>query len=42
VVAILLTVFVVDDRYGISGAHAPEVFTEVLTRAAADRFEHSV
>jgi predicted DsbA family dithiol-disulfide isomerase len=40
VVAILLTVFV--DRYGISGAHAPEVFTEVLTRAAADRFEHSV
>jgi predicted DsbA family dithiol-disulfide isomerase len=29
--------FVVDDRYGISGANPPEVFTEVLTRAAADR-----
>lgn len=29
--------FVIDDRYGISGAHPPEVFTEVLTRAAADR-----
>ncbi len=29
--------FVVDDRYGISGAHPPEVFTEVLTRAASDR-----
>jgi predicted DsbA family dithiol-disulfide isomerase len=33
--------FVVDDRYGISGAHPPEVFTEVLTRAGADRSEQS-
>jgi predicted DsbA family dithiol-disulfide isomerase len=29
--------FVVDDRYGISGANPPEVFTEVLERAASDR-----
>jgi predicted DsbA family dithiol-disulfide isomerase len=29
--------FVIDDRYGISGAHPPEVFTEVLERAASDR-----
>jgi predicted DsbA family dithiol-disulfide isomerase len=29
--------YVIDDRYGISGAQPPEVFTEVLTRAAADR-----
>jgi predicted DsbA family dithiol-disulfide isomerase len=29
--------FVIDDRYGISGAQPPEVFTEVLDRAAADR-----
>jgi predicted DsbA family dithiol-disulfide isomerase len=28
--------FVVDDRYGVSGAHAPETFLEVLQRAAAD------
>ena len=28
--------YVIDDRYGISGAQPPEVFTEVLTRAAAD------
>ncbi len=29
--------YVIDDTYGISGAQPPEVFTEVLTRAAADR-----
>jgi predicted DsbA family dithiol-disulfide isomerase len=29
--------FVIDDRYGISGAHPPEVFTEVLKRATSDR-----
>ena len=29
--------YVIDDRYGISGAQPPEVFTEVLSRAAADR-----
>jgi len=28
--------FVVDDRYGISGAQAPETFLEVLQQAAAD------
>ena len=31
--------FVIDGRYGISGAQPPEVFVEVLTRAAADRAE---
>jgi len=31
--------FVVDARYGISGAQPPEVFVEVLSRAAADRAE---
>ena len=34
--------FVVDERYGVSGAHPPEAFTEVLTRAAADRAGQSV
>jgi predicted DsbA family dithiol-disulfide isomerase len=34
--------FVVDERYGVSGAQPPEVFTEVLGRAAADRAEQSV
>ena len=29
--------FVIDERYGISGAQPPQVFTEVLGRAAADR-----
>lgn len=29
--------FVIDGRYGISGAQPPEVFVEVLSRAAADR-----
>jgi predicted DsbA family dithiol-disulfide isomerase len=28
--------FVIDSRYGISGAQPPEVFVEVLARAAAD------
>jgi predicted DsbA family dithiol-disulfide isomerase len=28
--------FVIDDRYGISGAQTPEVFLEALQRAAAD------
>jgi predicted DsbA family dithiol-disulfide isomerase len=31
--------FVIDGRYGISGAQPPEVFVEVLSRAAADRAE---
>jgi predicted DsbA family dithiol-disulfide isomerase len=31
--------FVIDGRYGVSGAQPPEVFVEVLTRAAADRAE---
>jgi predicted DsbA family dithiol-disulfide isomerase len=31
--------FVIDARYGISGAQPPEVFVEVLSRAAADRAE---
>jgi predicted DsbA family dithiol-disulfide isomerase len=31
--------FVIDGRYGISGAQPPEAFVEVLTRAAADRAE---
>ena len=31
--------FVIDGRYGISGAQPPEVFVEVLSRAAADRSE---
>ena len=31
--------FVIDSRYGISGAQPPEVFVEVLSRAAADRAE---
>jgi len=31
--------FVIDGRYGISGAQPPEVFVDVLTRAAADRAE---
>ena len=31
--------FVIDGRYGISGAQPPEVFVEVLARAAADRAE---
>jgi len=31
--------FVIDGRYGISGAQPREVFVEVLTRAAADRAE---
>jgi predicted DsbA family dithiol-disulfide isomerase len=31
--------FVIDGRYGISGAQPPEVFVEVLTRATADRAE---
>lgn len=31
--------FVIDSRYGISGAQPPEVFVEVLARAAADRAE---
>ena len=31
--------FVVDSQYGISGAQPPEVFVEVLARAAADRAE---
>jgi predicted DsbA family dithiol-disulfide isomerase len=34
--------FVVDERYGVSGAQPSEVFTEVLGRAAADRAEQSV
>jgi predicted DsbA family dithiol-disulfide isomerase len=33
--------FVVDDRYGVSGAHPPGVFTQVLARAAADQAEQS-
>ena len=28
--------FVIDDRYGVSGAQAPETFLDVLQRAAAD------
>ena len=28
--------FVVDRRYGVSGAQPPETFTEVLTRAWSD------
>jgi predicted DsbA family dithiol-disulfide isomerase len=31
--------FVIDSRYGISGAQPPEVFVEVLSRTAADRAE---
>ena len=31
--------FIIDGRYGISGAQRPEVFVEVLARAAADRAE---
>jgi predicted DsbA family dithiol-disulfide isomerase len=31
--------FVIDGRYGISGAQPPEVFVDVLSRAAADRAE---
>jgi len=31
--------FVIDGRYGISGAQPPDVFVEVLTRAAADLAE---
>jgi len=31
--------FVIDGRYGISGAQPPQVFVEVLTRAATDRAE---
>ena len=31
--------FVIDSRYGISGAQPREVFVEVLTRAAVDRAE---
>ncbi len=31
--------FVIDGRYGISGAQPPEVFVEVLSRAAGDRAE---
>ncbi len=31
--------FVIDGRYGISGAQPAEVFVEVLARAAADRAE---
>ena len=34
--------FVIDGRYGISGAQPPEVFVEVLSRAAADRAEPPV
>ena len=34
--------FVIDGRYGISGAQPPDVFVEVLTRAAADRAEQPV
>ena len=30
--------FVVDERFGISGAQAPEVFLDVLQRAAAEAF----
>jgi predicted DsbA family dithiol-disulfide isomerase len=33
--------FVIDGRYGISGAQPPEVFVEVLSRAAADRAEQT-
>ena len=29
--------FVIDGRYGVSGAQPPEVFTQVLERVAADR-----
>ena len=31
--------FVIDSRYGMSGAQPPEVFVDVLSRAAADRAE---
>jgi len=34
--------FVIDGRYGISGAQPPEVFVEVLARAAADRADQPV
>ena len=34
--------FVIDSRYGISGAQPPEVFVEVLSRAAADRADQPV
>jgi predicted DsbA family dithiol-disulfide isomerase len=33
--------FVIDGRYGISGAQPPEVFVEVLSRAVADRAEQT-
>ena len=33
--------FVVDERYGISGAQAPEAFLDVLQKAAADAAGHS-
>jgi predicted DsbA family dithiol-disulfide isomerase len=29
--------FVIDEKYGVSGAQPTEVFTEALRRAAADR-----
>ena len=29
--------FVIDGRYGVSGAQSPEVFTQVLDRVVADR-----
>ena len=33
--------FVIDDRYGLSGAQPPEVFGKALDRAWADAHEHS-
>lgn len=34
--------FVIDDRYGISGAQKPEVFVDAIRRVVADRGGHEV
>jgi predicted DsbA family dithiol-disulfide isomerase len=33
--------FVIDQRYGVSGAQPPQVFSDALARAWADAHEHS-